>query len=143
MQNPGQKSARKNCRSGAVVTEFAICLPILLLFFFGSLEFARVNMIRQSVDNAAYEACRRGIVPGATAESCRDEALVVLNSISVENAEIDIEPTTIDEDTTDVTVTITVPINDNSWVAPFFFSDKSVSSTLSLSRERFNNARVP
>ena len=58
-------------RTAAVVVEFAICAPILFLFFFASLEFSRVNMIRQSVENAVYEGARRGIVPGATAANCR------------------------------------------------------------------------
>ena len=42
-------------RRAAVVSEFAICAPLLFFFFFTSLEFSRVNMIRQSVENAPYQ----------------------------------------------------------------------------------------
>ncbi|MEX2092873.1 MAG: TadE/TadG family type IV pilus assembly protein, partial [Pirellulales bacterium] len=79
---------RRQTRSAAVVVEFAICAPILFLFFFASLEFSRVNMIRQSVENAVYEGARRGIVPGATADNCRASAQAVLNSVSTTGATI-------------------------------------------------------
>src|SRR3989304_7544629 len=85
---PAQPRRRRRTRAAAVVVEFAICAPILFLFFFASLEFSRVNMIRQSVENAVYEGARRGIVPGATADNCRASALTVLNSISASGATI-------------------------------------------------------
>jgi Flp pilus assembly protein TadG len=125
-------------RTGAVVTEFAFCAPILFLFFFASLEFSRVNMIRQSVENAVYEGARRGIVPGATAQNCRDSAQVVLNSISARDAQIDVSPSVITNNTDEITVAVTVPINSNSWVFPVFFRDKSISGEMTLRRERFD-----
>ena len=88
------------------------------MFFFASLEFSRVNMIRQSIENAVYEGARRGIVPGATAADCRNSAQAVLNSIFARDATISVTPTVITKDTSEVTVAITVPVNNNSWVIP-------------------------
>jgi Flp pilus assembly protein TadG len=130
-------------RSGAVVTEFAICAPLLFFFFFASLEFSRVNMIRQSVENAVYEGARRGIVPGATADNCRASAQAVLNSISASGATIDVSPTVITKNTPEVTVSVAVPVNNNSWVFPVFFADKTISSSMTLRRERFETSSVP
>ncbi len=134
---------RRPNRSAAVVVEFAICAPLLFLFFFASLEFSRVNMIRQSVENAVYEGARRGIVPGATATNCRDSAQAVLNSISTTGATITVTPSVITDDTTEVTVSIVVPVNNNSWVFPVFFADKTISSDMTLRRERFETSSVP
>jgi Flp pilus assembly protein TadG len=117
--------------------EFAFCVPILFLFFFASLEFARVNMIRQTIENATYEGCRRGIVAGATADDCRTAAQNVLDTVSTNDAEITVTPAVITPDTTQVTVAITVPVNSNSWVVPLFFDGKSISNSLTLRRERF------
>jgi Flp pilus assembly protein TadG len=130
-------------RTAAVVAEFAICAPILFMFFFASLEFSRVNMIRQSVENAVYEGARRGIVPGAAAADCRAAAQLVLNSISANSATITVTPSAITKDTPEVTVAITVPMNSNSWVIPFFFRDKSISSQITMERERFETSNVP
>ena len=113
------------------------------MFFFASLEFSRVNMIRQSVENAVYEGARRGIVPGATAADCRSSAQAVLNSIFARDATISVTPTVITKDTSEVTVAVTVPVNNNSWVIPVFFANKTISSTMTLKRERFETSSVP
>ena len=134
---------RRPRRSAAVVTEFAICAPLLFFFFFASLEFSRVNMIRQSVENAVYEGARRGIVPGATADNCRDSAQAVLNSISASGATITVTPAVITNNTDEVTVAVTVPVNSNSWVFPVFFADKSIAGSMRFWRERFETSRVP
>jgi Flp pilus assembly protein TadG len=128
---------------GAVVTEFAICAPILFFFFFTALEFSRVNMIRQTIENATYEGSRRGIVPGATADDCRNAAQAVLNTISTNGANITVTPSVIVPDTSEVTVAVTVPLNSNAWVTPVFFKDKSLSNSMTLRRERFNTSSVP
>ncbi len=113
------------------------------MFFFASLEFSRVNMIRQSVENAVYEGARRGIVPGATADDCRAAAQVVLNSISANGATITVTPSAITKDTPEVTVAVSVPVNNNSWVVPFFFRDKVINGSMTLLRERFETSSVP
>jgi Flp pilus assembly protein TadG len=130
-------------RDGAVIIEFALCAPILFFFFFAAFEFSRANMIRQSVENACYEGSRRGIVPGATVDDCRASAQTVLNSISANVATITVTPNPITSETTAVTVQISVPLNSNSWVAPFFFADKSIVSSMTMRRERFNTSSVP
>jgi Flp pilus assembly protein TadG len=130
-------------RSGAVLVEFALCAPILFFFFFTAFEFSRVNMIRQSIENAAYEGSRRGIVPGATADDCKNSARVVLNSISARVATVTVTPSVIAPDTEQVTVRIDVPVNENSWVAPFFFKDMIVSTSMTMQRERFGTTTVP
>ncbi len=116
--------------------EFAICAPVLFLFTFASLEFARVNMIRQTVENSVYEGCRRGIVPGATASDVITAAQFVLDATLVADTNVTVTPSVITEDTTNVTVAVSVPINANSWVAPLFFADKQISNSLTMRRER-------
>jgi len=134
---------RRRTRTAAVVVEFAICAPILFLFFFASLEFSRVNMIRQGVENAVYEGARRGIVPGATADDCRDSAQVILNSIAARDATITVAPPVITKNTSEVTVAVAVPVNSNSWVIPVFFNGKTIASHMTLQRERFETNSVP
>lgn len=134
-----RRHARKRARTGAVLVEFAICAPVLFMVFFASLEFSRVNMIRQSVENAVYEGSRRGIVPGATADDCRASAQEVLDCIFASDAQIDVSPSEIDDETDEITVSVTVPVNSNSWVVPLFFDNMSVSGSMTLRRERYSN----
>lgn len=141
--SPHRHGLPRRTRTAAVVAEFAICAPILFLFFFASLEFSRVNMIRQSVENAVYEGARRGIVPGATAANCRTSAQTVLNSISAGGSTITVTPSVINKDTPQVTVAVSVPVDSNSWVVPFFFKGRVISSQMTLRRERFETSSVP
>lgn len=137
------KHVPRRTRRGVVTAEFAICAPILFLIFFAALEFSRVNMIRQTVENAVYEGSRRGIVPGATANDCRVAAQNVLNTVRVSGATINVTPPAITQDTAQVTVSVTVPVNNNSWVAPLFFKNKTLTNSMTLRRERFNTSTVP
>jgi Flp pilus assembly protein TadG len=138
-----RKRSTARRRSGAVVVEFAVCVPILFLFFFAALEFSRVNMIRQTIENATYEGSRRGIVPGATSADCRNSAELVLNTVSTNDATITVTPSVITPETPQVTVEITVPIESNSWIAPFFFKNKSLNNSMTMQRERFSSNSVP
>ena len=54
-------------RTGATAVEFAIVAPIFYTLVIASLEFGRLNIIRHTADQAAYEAARFAMVPGATA----------------------------------------------------------------------------
>ena len=125
----------KSLRAGAVTVETAIALPILFLFTFTAIEFSRVNMMRNTAANAAYEGARAGIVPGATAAECEAAANQLLDFVDIDGGTAVATPIT--PDSTDVTVTVTIPINDtNSFVTPRFYLGKTLTSTVTLPRER-------
>jgi hypothetical protein len=58
-------------------------------------------------------------------------------------ASVTVSPPVIGPNTDEVTVRIDVPINENSWVAPFFFKDMTVSTSMTMKRERFGTTTVP
>ena len=49
---------------GAAAVELAICLPILTLLLFGSIEFGLLFYNQQVITNASREGARAGIVEG-------------------------------------------------------------------------------
>lgn len=113
----------------------AICIPIVFLILLGALEFSRMNMLRNSIDNAAYEAARRGVVPGATASDCMNTAVGVLTAVGARSAVVSVTPPTIDDNTTQVTVTISVPLASNSWGPARFLGGTTLRSVSTKSRE--------
>lgn len=122
-------------RRGVLTIEMAICIPILFLVLLGALEFSRMNMLRNSVDNAAYEGARRGVVPGATATDCQNAALGVLNAVGANSASISVTPPIINDATTQVTVTISLPVSANSWGPARFLGGATLRSVSTKSRE--------
>ena len=122
-------------RAGATLVEFSIVAPLLFFFFFTAFEFCRVAMIRHTADNAVYEAARVAIIPGATAEEARAEAALILNSLGLSNVNVAVTPAVISRGTEEVTVSVEVPIDGNSFVPPQFFGGKSIQRELTLQRE--------
>ncbi len=123
-------------RDGAVTVEFAFALPILLLITFGGMEFSRVNMIRNTAINAAYEGARKGIVPGATSAECEMAANQLLELVQISGGTAVASPSAILPDTESVTVTVTVPITtDNAFMTPQFYFGKTIVSSVTLPRE--------
>lgn len=123
-------------RTGAAMVEFAIVSPLLFLFFFTAFEFCRVAMIRHTVDNAVYEAARLAIIPGGTGADATQEAQRILNSLGIDDANIVVTPSNINNATENVTVQITVPLDSNSFVPTnAFVAGKDVVATLTMRRE--------
>ena len=129
------RSAERAGRRGAVTVEFALVAPMVFFLVFAAIEFARLNMLVNSMENAAYEAARRGIIPGASVANVEAEANQVLQAVGAVNATVTVTPAVITNQTPSVTVDISLPLNDNAWVTPHFTKNATVSRSCTLTRE--------
>ena len=120
-----------NSRSGATTVEFAFVVPIIFTMFLGAIELTRMNFIRQTAANAAYEGARKAIVPGNSASDAQTEAFRLLTNLGVRNGAGVVVNSTISR----VTVTVTIPINQNSWGLTRFTGGFSVTQSCSLTLE--------
>lgn len=138
MANHMTRVRRKKWRSrqGATIVEFALVLPLFFLFLFAAFEFGWMNVLRHTADNAAYEAARCAMVPGATAAEATAKANALLKSIGTRNAKVTVSPATITSSTDKITVTIDVPMADNALVIPKFTGKKSIHATSTMRTER-------
>ncbi len=123
-------------RSGAVTVEMAFCLPILFLVVFASIEFGRMNIIRHTASNAAYEAARRAIVPGSSADDAKGVALDIMQTCGAQGVRVTVSPSVLDENTEKVTVDVDIDANDNGLIAPNFFKDRVINGRSTLRREQ-------
>ncbi len=122
-------------RDGAAVTEFVVVAPLLFLFFFAAFEFCRVAMIRHTADNAVYEGCRIGMLPGATTGETEAEARRVMGSLGVTNVNVAVVPPTLTNETESVTVRVEVPLDENSFVPNQFVAGRTIVRELTMRRE--------
>ncbi len=122
-------------RDGTVAVEMAFILPLLFLIVFTSIEFGRMNVIRHTVDNAAYESARRAIVPGVSADDVEAEARRMMRTVGARGVEVTITPAVIDIDTPEINVEVSVRCEDNGFLAAKFFAGKSLVGTCTLRRE--------
>jgi|SaaInlStandDraft_1057018.scaffolds.fasta_scaffold27528_2 Flp pilus assembly protein TadG len=122
-------------RSGVTTVEFALVLPLALFIVFGLVEFSRVNMIRNTMQNAAYEGARAGILRGGSVNKAKREAKAILATINIKNPRVRVTPDTITNETPEVEVKITVQLGDNMWVTPKYFANTRMVKSFTLTRE--------
>ena len=132
------RTARRRAadRRGATAVEFALVAPAFFLVLFAMFEFSRLNVLRHTADNAAYEAARVAMVPGATTADATDAAAQLLAIIGARGASITIDPSVITTDTDAVTVSIDIPLDQNGWVVPRFTSGRQINARSTLRTER-------
>lgn len=133
-----RRRQRCHCR-GVTAVEFAITAPIFFLFVMAMFEFGRLNVIRHTADNAAYEAARHVMVPGATSEEAVDKAASILRVIGARGARVRVTPATITPDVDRITVTVNVPLDQNGWITPKFTAARTIRATSTLRTERSEN----
>ena len=123
-------------RRGAAAVEFAMTAPIFFLFLLAAFEFGWLNVIRHTADNAAYEAARTAIVPGATADEARDKANELLNIVGARAATVTVMPALLTPETNQVTVEIDIPMASNGLIVPRFTGGTVLHSSSTLRTER-------
>jgi Flp pilus assembly protein TadG len=123
-------------RRGATTVEFALTAPILFALVLGAIEFSRANMLVHTASIAATEAARQSIVAGATADEVRLKALSELQAVGVVDATVTLDPEVIFDDTTQVTVGLSVPVSlRNGYGLSRLFLGKQVLKSVTLQRE--------
>jgi Flp pilus assembly protein TadG len=133
-----QDRRKTSNRTGAVLVEFAMVIPIFLLIVFTCIEFCRLNMIRNLVQDAAYYASRQCIVPGATSAEAQAEANRILSFMGTRGAIIVINNgAALTESSNEVSVQITVPIAQNALFAPRFITYPNFQATARMRTERY------
>ena len=128
-------------RRGAAVVEFAIVAPVLLLLLLGMIECGRMIMVQQSITTAAREGARTAIVEGTSATSAMGSVQSFLSGTGIRGANVTVAPNNTGSIAhgQPVTVTVSVPFSAVSWLPhPFFFGQKTLSSTATMRRETPN-----
>lgn len=130
-------------RRGTISVEMAMVAPVIFVLVFGSVEFARMMMIRQALTNAARDGCRNAcLITTLNSDSADDAVRSTLRAV-ITNAEesnairINIDPvfTSAPESGTTISTSVEVDCADVSWLPPFFTSNAKIRGTASMRRE--------
>jgi Flp pilus assembly protein TadG len=127
-------------RPGAAIVEFAVVVPVLVVLVFGMIEFSRLMMVEQILDNAAREGCRRAVMDNATTSDVTTTATNYLTNsgISGETVTVSPDPSTASAGTA-ITVLVSVPFNNVSWLpVPMFLGGTTISASVVMRRESNN-----
>ena len=135
------RSCRKY-RRGAAVVEFAIVAPVFFLLVFGIIEYGRLVMVQQVLTNASREGARQAVLDGSTTDSVTTAVQNYLSAARIAGSTIAVTP---DPPSTagfgePVTVTVSVPFNQVSWLpSPMFLGGRTMAAVTVMRRESVSN----
>ncbi len=118
------------------MVEFSLVLPVFLLILFAGFEFSRICLVRNAAHNAAYQATRRVMVPGATVADANAEATRLLSIFGVNSFTLTVTPTPITLESDRVTVSIAIPASQCGWITPRFTNSLTIRAGSTLFAER-------
>ena len=122
-------------RTGASSVEFALVFPIILTFFIGMIVLTQAFVLKDMTQHAAYEGTRQGIVLNATAEDAQAAAAEFMQMMGMRGVEVATEPAQFSNSTREVAITVSVPMNENAWIAaPFMPENWVISSRVEIAK---------
>lgn len=102
-----------------------------------TMEVSRVTIIRHSLDNAAYEGARVGVVPGATSDEVIAAAEAYLSNLQLAGWVVAVAPTPLTDTASEVSVVVSLPLADNSWGSRIFSPNTYLNGRSTLTTERY------
>jgi hypothetical protein len=119
----------------------AVVAPLLVTLIMGQLESARLGMVSQLLTTAAREGCRVAVLAGSTQTDVQNRVTAVLSGSGIPVGTV--TPTCPDPYTwssapmgTPITVSLSVPYSQVSWLGtPFFLNNAVVSASATMSSE--------
>jgi Flp pilus assembly protein TadG len=131
-------------RRGASAVEFAIVAPVFFLMIFGMIEYGRLVMVQQILTNATREGARRAVLQDATTSTVKTVVRNYLTNASINgdnpNLSINVtpEPQTATAADESITVSLSLPFKDVSWLpAPMFLKATTLNASSVMRRETF------
>jgi Flp pilus assembly protein TadG len=129
----------RRARRGAAVVEFAVVAPVFVLLVFGMIEYGRMVMVQQMLTNGSREGARRAVLEQSTADEVRTVVEDYLSGSSISGATVDVDP----DDLSSlgfgdpVTVSVSVPFSQVSWVpTPWFLGKTTLNTQCVMNAER-------
>ncbi|MCA9260424.1 MAG: pilus assembly protein [Planctomycetales bacterium] len=125
-------------RRGAAVVELAICLPLLVMLVFGSLQACNLIYLKHAITAAAYEGTLELAKPNATNATVLARVQQVLDARGVVSTNALILPSGSDVNAVATGTALTISVTANSAAnlsfSGFFLSPATLSSNIVATR---------
>jgi len=128
---------RRN-RQGVAAVEFAVVAPLFFLLILGMIEFGRMIMVQQVITNGSREGARVAVLDGATTTEVTNAVQAYLTNSAVNGAVVAVTPNPPSSAGygEPVTVTVSVPFNQVSWLpSPMFLGGNTLVASTVMRRE--------
>lgn len=127
-------------RRGVATVEFAIIAPTFFLLVLGCIELGRALMVQQILTNASRAGARNAVTLSGTESSAVVAAEDFADGASVGGITVAVSPNPSTASAGEmITVTVTVPYANVTWVpAPWFLNGATLSASSVMRKEGFD-----
>lgn len=127
----------QNHRRGAAATEFAVCLPVLILMLLGTIECCSMIFLKQALSVAAYEAGHTALMPDATAGEAQLTGDAMLADRNVLNGTVRLVPGNLASvaEGDYFEVRVSAPADDNRVLPLSFFGGQQLTASAFFMKE--------
>lgn len=127
----------RKARKGTSTVELAVCLPVLALIVFGTLQASSMYFLRQALVQSAYETVREVVKADGSQALALERGQQTLRFRNVTGETITFNPANVDGLAPGTPVTVTVVANgDTNSIIPFgVFKGRTVSASASMNKE--------
>ncbi len=135
-------SSKTNCvaaqRGGTVVTELAVCIPLIVLVVFSTIEICSMIFLRQSLRICAFEGSRVALVQGSEEGNVIAACQEFLDSRKIKSTNIEVNPANFPDLPygTIVSVKVTADCTANSLVPIGLYNGKTLTGEVKMMLER-------
>lgn len=133
------QAARKRSRGGVAAVEFAIVAPVFFLLVIGFIELGRGLMVQQVLTNASRVGVREAISLHTSQTDVVNAATAYAEGASISGITVSVTPNPSTAAAGDqITVTVSVPYADVSWVpSPWFMGATTLEAESVMRKEGF------
>jgi Flp pilus assembly protein TadG len=138
------RSSARSKRTAATALEFALVGPLFFMIVLGIIEFGRTFMVMELLNEAARRGCRQAIIEGTTSAQIKQAATSFLNNVGIngDTAGVIVNDAPVDSVEaqnmpayTELTVSVTVPVNSVTWVPNGLFPWGNLNGQFTMRRE--------
>jgi Flp pilus assembly protein TadG len=127
----------RECR-GVATVELALCLPMLAVLVFGSMQACDLIYLKHAITSAAYEGTLELVRPDSSAARVKTRVEQVLDLRDVSDYTVEIRPTGINLSEapagTSITIAVSANVSSNLMLSGFFATAENVQTELRCPR---------
>jgi len=130
-------SWRDALRRGTAMVEVAVCLPVIIILVFGSIELAHYIHLKQDLTICAYEAAKVAAKEGKSQQDVLNRFNEIVIAKKLQNVTLSIAPNLnghlVPGD--QITVIATAPAESNKVMPVRYFQGRNLSATVVMVRQ--------
>ena len=128
---------RSASRQGVAATEFAVCLPIMMLLLLAMIESCTMIFLKQSLTVTAYEGVRTALEECAVGTDVQSTCQQILTDRRIQGATVTINPPNFEALSPGeyIEVAVSAQADSNSVLPGSFFSGKTLTATATMMKE--------